>query len=189
MDKKDLRQQVITLRSQLSEVENLNKSILIKNRLFEFDIFLNAQVITSFMSYNKEVSMTNINLAIIDSGKVLGLPHISKKMNFYRVNDLMALKKNSYGIEEPIPDPLTCMSPKQVEFVLTPGVAFTTDGKRLGYGGGYYDQFFQNLPSHIPRVGIAFDLQIVESIPLESHDYLLNYLITESKIYHFDSKK
>jgi 5-formyltetrahydrofolate cyclo-ligase len=67
-----------------------------------------------------------------------------------------------------------------LEIILVPGLAFTRDGLRLGRGGGYYDRLLEHPQCKARRIGIAFDLQIVESIPVEPHDQRVHQIITES---------
>lgn len=67
-----------------------------------------------------------------------------------------------------------------LDIILVPGLAFTRDGLRLGRGGGYYDRLLDHPECRARRIGIAFDLQIVDSIPVESHDQRVHQIITES---------
>lgn len=62
-----------------------------------------------------------------------------------------------------------------------PGVAFTESGERLGYGGGYYDQLIPLMKATVPKIALAFDLQIIDSLPVEDHDIRIDGIITESK--------
>ena len=72
-----------------------------------------------------------------------------------------------------------------VDWVLVPGVAFDAAGRRLGYGGGYYDRLLPLLPTTVPRVAGAFDLQIVEAVPAAAHDIGVDCVITESRTLPF----
>lgn len=67
-----------------------------------------------------------------------------------------------------------------LDLILVPGLAFTRDGARLGRGGGYYDRLLAHPQCRAHRIGIAYDLQIVDSIPVESHDQRVHQIITES---------
>ena len=64
--------------------------------------------------------------------------------------------------------------------ILVPGLAFTRDGLRLGRGGGYYDRLLAHPQCRAHRMGVAFDLQIVDDIPVEPHDQRVHAIITES---------
>lgn len=67
-----------------------------------------------------------------------------------------------------------------LDLILVPGLAFTRDGLRLGRGGGYYDRLLTHPQCKAQRIGIAFEAQIVESIPVEPHDQRVHQIITES---------
>ncbi len=73
--------------------------------------------------------------------------------------------------------------PEDLDLVLVPGVAFDRLGGRLGHGAGYYDRFFQKISPCCTLVGLAFEMQIVDSVPLEPHDRRMNYIVTPQKIY------
>ncbi|MCB1277065.1 MAG: 5-formyltetrahydrofolate cyclo-ligase [Prosthecobacter sp.] len=67
-----------------------------------------------------------------------------------------------------------------LDVVLVPGLAFTRDGVRLGRGGGYYDRLLAHPTFRAQCVAVAFDCQIIDQIPAESHDQRVHQLITES---------
>lgn len=69
------------------------------------------------------------------------------------------------------------VEPSEIDLLIVPGVAFTREGKRLGYGGGYYDRFIP-LCSRARVIAVAFDEQIVPAIPTESHDLIIPGIIT-----------
>ena len=66
--------------------------------------------------------------------------------------------------------------------VIVPAVAYDKNCYRLGYGGGFYDRFLENLREDATTIGIAFDLQIFDEVPKEDHDAQLDYIVTESTI-------
>jgi 5-formyltetrahydrofolate cyclo-ligase len=82
---------------------------------------------------------------------------------------------------EPPPGALA-VNPGEVDLVVVPAVAFDAQGHRLGRGGGYYDATLAVLPPRCFRAGLAFDLQIVPSLPLEPHDARVDAVVTESRV-------
>ena len=63
-----------------------------------------------------------------------------------------------------------------VEFVIVPGLAFTADGRRLGYGGGFYDRFLPQV--QVPNVGVCFAEQLLDDLPCEPHDVRVQAVLT-----------
>lgn len=81
-----------------------------------------------------------------------------------------------HNIPAPVPH-LPQVSPAEFDFVIVPGVAFTTDGRRLGYGGGYYDRFLPRCTS-AQLLAVAFPQQMVDDIPTEAHDLRIPRILT-----------
>jgi 5-formyltetrahydrofolate cyclo-ligase len=89
---------------------------------------------------------------------------------------------NRFGILEPPPDTPEIPS-SLVDLALVPGLLFTSNGTRLGYGGGFYDRLLPNLRGDVPRVGITRDALVVETLPLEDWDVGMTHLCTESGVW------
>ena len=88
------------------------------------------------------------------------------------------LRRGAYGILEPKKESCKPLDLSALDLVLVPGIAFDKKNHRLGRGLGYYDRFLQNLPSHIPTIGLAFDFQVVPRLPhLQVHDAQLSHVI------------
>jgi len=85
-----------------------------------------------------------------------------------------------FRFREPALIPERIVDPAAVDLVLTPGLAFTRAGLRLGRGGGFYDRLLASLSPHTAKLGVCFELQIVSAIPTEPHDLPLDAVITEA---------
>lgn len=183
LDKKTLRKQIISLRSEMPPGIRKQAEDAVYQQLFSSPYFHEAKVICSFVSFREEIEMTPINQTILDQGKTLLLPYITpeKTMVFLQVNDLNGLKINHYGILEPDPLVHPLFDLHKLDLVLTPGVAFDEAGYRVGYGAGFYDRFFTKINKAIPRIGIAYELQVVAIVPKDDYDQSLSHLITELK--------
>ena len=88
------------------------------------------------------------------------------------------LRQGPMGILEPAEAEI--VSPKAVEVWLVPGLAFTRNGKRLGYGGGWYDRLLAEAPKDAVKLGIAYAFQVVDDLPSEPHDIPLAGVIDDS---------
>jgi 5-formyltetrahydrofolate cyclo-ligase len=87
------------------------------------------------------------------------------------------LVPHRYGMLEP-KAALPVVEPEHAELILVPGLAFTRQGFRLGYGGGYYDRLL-SAPEHAPTLGTCFQALLLEEIPHEPHDVPVDFLVTE----------
>jgi 5-formyltetrahydrofolate cyclo-ligase len=74
------------------------------------------------------------------------------------------------------------VDPHWPDVVIVPGLAFTTGGDRLGQGGGWYDRFLSGARADCTTIGVAFDVQVVERLPVEPHDVPLDHVVTESGV-------
>ena len=100
------------------------------------------------------------------------------KLEFCVVQDIAQdMQPGAMNIPEPAAH-THCVLPGEINLLIVPGVAFTRQGERLGYGGGYYDRFIPQC--HRAEVlALAFDAQLVESIPTEEHDLKIGLILTE----------
>jgi 5-formyltetrahydrofolate cyclo-ligase len=99
------------------------------------------------------------------------------------------LRPGYCDIPEPDPDRAILVPPEKIEIAVIPGSVFDIQGGRLGYGGGYYDRFLVNDAPRALRIGFAFELQLVDKVPLEPHDQPLDILITEKRIVKIDQTR
>jgi 5-formyltetrahydrofolate cyclo-ligase len=90
--------------------------------------------------------------------------------------DAPYLRRGPMGIREPR-EAAPAVSPQAVRLWLIPGLAFTVRGDRLGYGGGWYDRLLGQADPSARRVGLAHPFQIVETLPVEPHDWRLTDVI------------
>ena len=96
-----------------------------------------------------------------------------------QITSLEDLQRGSMNAWEPKPH-CPRLDIAALDIILVPGLAFTRDGARLGRGGGYYDRLLANPTCHAQRIAIAFDIQIIDHIPVEDHDQRVRQIITES---------
>ena len=101
-------------------------------------------------------------------------------MTFHTVTSLSQLNEGKYGISEPdsaLPQPII----NEYTVCIVPGLAFTPDGGRLGYGGGFYDRFLADNPG-VYTIALAFDAMIVDELPLSAHDLKVDSIVTEERM-------
>ena len=83
------------------------------------------------------------------------------------------------GILEPDPSIHAKVNTMEIDFIIIPGIGFSRDGKRLGRGGGYYDRYLETTLEQTLKIGVAFSLQIIAEIPMQTHDIAVDLLITD----------
>ena len=168
MDKKELRRQIRDLKRQMSEEEIVNASEKLEVMFISTEQYRNAKTIYGYLPYNQEVRTTSILARALQDGKRVAVPKLyGPEMKFIYLTDLSQVEKSDKGIPEPVFDELVGDDPTAL--VLMPGLAFTKNGDRMGYGGGYYDKFLAVEPDH-PTVALCFDFQIVDEIPTDDYD-------------------
>lgn len=136
-----------------------------------------------FMDFRKEVMTRPIIEWLWSIGKSVIIPRVKKGspiLELCLIDSFDDMDLSPLGILEPKPDHIAFLSPDQIDFVFMPGVAFTNSGARLGYGGGYYDQLIPLMKNDVPRIALAFDLQLVNELPTEDHDIQIDGIITET---------
>ena len=185
--KKIFRKNQIKIREKLSNTvsKTFNKNLF--DELFKKEIFLNSNIISSFISIKSEIDTRDLKNYILKQNKILCLPVIWKKnehLIFRKFTNDVDLTDGFMNTKEPIINN-EVLTP---DILFVPCLAFDNYGFRLGYGGGYYDRTFSFLKKNNKNfisIGYAFDDQKVDFVPKDKFDIKLDYVITEKKIYEF----
>jgi 5-formyltetrahydrofolate cyclo-ligase len=114
-------------------------------------------------------------------GKIVGVPLIrsNKELEIKKIEDMNQLKIGRYDILEPIEE-LKTINPNDPEILFIPGIAFGINYERLGRGGGYFDIFLPKTSGL--KVGLAYEFQIFDSLPVQEHDIKMDIIVTEKRI-------
>jgi 5-formyltetrahydrofolate cyclo-ligase len=184
--KQALRQSIIAAREKLPAPDRVRLSRVVIGSVCDLTAYRQAQTVLGYLNFGAELAAELwVRQAIADGKRVL-LPRVnqaSKHLDLYRVRDLQHdVAPGSWGIREPVVE--RCIKEEAlatVDLILLPGVAFTREGARLGYGGGYYDKLLARMPHRPALVAAAFALQVVAKIPQESTDRNVEWLVTENE--------
>jgi 5-formyltetrahydrofolate cyclo-ligase len=180
--KKSLRERIIALRNALDESARRVYSAQIVERLLMLPEYREATVVAAYASFGSELDTAVFLRETLAAGKQLLLPRINKaerRLELQQVHDpAVDLVAGVWGIPEP-GDHCPQRSAAEVDFILVPGVAFTARGKRLGYGGGFYDRLLTEVQPQVCRTAGAFSLQVVEDLPTGARDQRVNCMVTE----------
>ncbi len=146
--------------------------------LFSLNEWKETKRVFAYASFGSEVSTKGILAGCYREGKEVYLPKMEgKHISFYPVDAEDVLHIHPYGIEEPIPKGKPVLA-KAGDVILVPGLLFTKEGYRLGYGGGFYDRFLKACPDAF-TVGLAFSCQMTEKLEVESWDLPVKLVLTE----------
>ena len=184
--KKSLREQFLIKRKDLPKSEVKKKSTQIQRRLFSLPWYRTAHKILFYVSYDNEVNTHDMIKKSLMSGKTVIVPKTDTQKKTLCLSKLLSwddLSPCAYSILEPREDCIREVPVSSVELFIIPGVAFDLCGNRIGHGMGYYDRLLKNtVQAH--SIGLAFECQIIKSIPAEEHDEKVEMIVTEDRSIH-----
>lgn len=192
--KKDLRRTCSAVRDNMSEEEQKNKSNRIRNKFIDNFAFKSSKCVFIYIAYRSEVQTDKIIDFVIKQGGIACVPAVipkSTEMVAVQITcPTVDLAPGFKGIREPLPELRRhcIIDAEDIDIAVIPGLAFDKNGGRIGYGGGYYDRFLQNDAPQALRVGLAYKLQMVASIPMENHDIVMDHIICEHSTYLTQSR-
>jgi 5-formyltetrahydrofolate cyclo-ligase len=185
--KESIRKEMLRLRSLQAEEERIRKSQAIQKKIFELAEVAASSHVLIYLSLSSEVRTEVILEKLREMGKTIYVPIIERgkrgDMLISRLPavDVLEYEKGPLGIFQPARKCWDIVSQSAIDFVLMPGLAFDLTGGRLGFGAGYYDRMLAKHRSHIKRVGLAFDFQIIDSVPQSDTDVPVEIIVTESR--------
>jgi 5-formyltetrahydrofolate cyclo-ligase len=184
-DKSRIRQDVLRKRDSLDPDTRRAKDSLIKENLFSLKEFLQAPILFFFASFRSEVSTFSQIEEALSIGKRVILPSVdplNKELRLYEIKGLSELSTGYMGIPEPAVAEERERDINDVTLVIMPGAAFDSKGNRLGYGGGYYDRLLSRLRRRIPLVALAYEEQLLDSVPAGPHDIRVHMIVTDQRV-------
>ena len=186
LDKASARHGILAARDALTHDERLVKSSAIGLKLIEQAEYIDSGTILFYLSFRSEAATRKMIETALVAGKKVLLPKVDRKahrLKLFEVKDLVRELEAGYmGIYEPVEGVARPAAPEEADMVVVPGVGFDESGRRLGYGGGYYDRLIETLRPDASLVALAFDSQVVDEIPAEEHDKKVDKIITESRV-------
>ncbi len=144
-----------------------------------------ALVVCLYASFKSELGTQPLLLAALAEGKTLLLPRARPDgtLGLHRVDNLNQLAASQLGIPEPLATcPVGVVG--SVNFFLVPGLAFDVEGRRLGYGAGFYDRLLHGATTQALLVGYGFAFQVTPEVPVEAHDRNLHAIATPAGLIH-----
>lgn len=182
-----LRQGILCERDSLSSdlISSASKKII--DSLGSIAVSRDAKLPLIYVSFRTEVITHSLIKERLAKGLAVAVPFTDIKNR--RIIPVLIrdwrrdLKPGGYGILEPDPSRgAEVVQPEFLDVVIVPGSVFDRRCGRYGYGGGYYDRFLAQEASCALRIGLAFQFQIAERIPLARHDQKMDIIVTENEI-------
>jgi 5-formyltetrahydrofolate cyclo-ligase len=179
-----LRGTALSRRNSLSRANCQLWSRSIQARALKLPQYLAARSIALYSASQNEVDTGTILDDALAAGRQVYFPKVSRRgvPEFVQIFSPGDLVVGRFGIAEPTG--LNVLSPEDCGglTVFVPGVLFDRRGHRLGRGGGWYDRALAQFGNRGFFIGLAYEIQIVESLPVESWDQTVHYVITENKV-------
>lgn len=190
--KRELRQSKLAERNALSPKEIKKKSACIAQRVIALQEWQNAATILFYVSFGHEVGTHVLIKESLKRKKKVVVPKIiERKFYAYTISDFKKdLHRGCFGILEPKHTQRRRADKRTIDLVIVPGICFDVEkGARVGFGGGYFDRFLRTLKKKAVILGLAFEQQLVKSVPCLKHDVTMDIVMTEKRVLSWKREK
>lgn len=181
-EKNVIRKRMKQLRADMTRAERFEKSMRIFEQLITVPEFKRADRIYTYVSMDNEIDTIMLIDYSLSLEKRVFVPRVSgKDMEFYEISDISELSPGYMGIYEP---DINGKEPdySRTGFMCMPGLAFDKSYNRIGYGGGFYDRYL-SVENKLYKAALAYEAQLLESIPAQDGDVRPDMIVTEESIY------
>jgi len=180
-----LRKQYLEKRCAMSCRDWTRASEAIRLRLEQSRLYHDCKALLTYVSAkDNEVNTCMIIDASLQNGLVVVVPVVvsgEKELRWAQIQSRKELVRGRFGLLEPDPTRTNFVDVPANALCLTPGIAFTPEGWRIGYGGGYYDRFLEKFSGI--SLGLAFEIQMTSTLPRDAYDRRVHYVLTEKECY------
>lgn len=178
-----LRRTAKQARARIAAQDRAAWSAAIRSRLAALAGWRDASVVALYAPIAGEADLIPLIEEARAAGKRVVFPQARREsatLAFFEVRGARELRAGAYGVPEPPGGEGRHVTADRIDLLVLPGLAFDLKGRRLGFGGGYYDRLLGATPR--PAVGAAFESQICESLPVEGHDRGVDLVVTEARV-------
>jgi len=171
-----------------AQQEKDSVSVTIVNRFMSLPAYQAAKTVMFYVDVRDEVRTRQALPAALSGGKRIVVPYcLDGELELFWLENMDELELGMYRILEPKNELRTVkekhLQPNNLDLVMVPGVAFDRMGGRTGHGKGYYDKLLQHARLDAPLIALAFECQMFEKIPAESHDIYMDKIVTQDAVY------
>ena len=185
LEKKDLRKRILALRRSINKEELRLASDKITESILAWDCYRRAEKIMLYLAMPDEPDLDGVIEDALTQGKTVCVPHLTAAygvMEAAIITGLADLARGKLNIRSPNPATLKTLDAGLLDLIVVPGVAYDLAGRRLGMAGGYYDRFLPRAARAI-KIGAVWRQAIVDEVPFEPHDQLVDYLVSQTGIF------
>ena len=181
-----IRQVILEKRKTQDPNEQAALSRSIAKALLGREEFQKADRVLVYLSKEGEVGTDHMLGRAFELGKHVCVPVVDRENGELRISELSGpetrFRLGAFGVREPEEQDLNFVPPDKIDLVVVPGLAFDRQGGRIGYGKGYYDRLLICLGAHVPRIALAFDFQVLDTVPQNETDIRVDVVITEKSM-------
>jgi len=191
MDKSQLRKSLQQYLHGIDGEKRAEKSRLACENLVKTAEFQKASVVMLYLALPYEIDASEAILYAWQMNKVVAVPKVSWEQRHMIPVQIYTLEMEPAREGSRLHNPMVGqpMALEEIDLVVTPGLGYDGNGNRLGRGGSYYDRFFASAELSAWRCGFAFSEQCVDSIPMDSCDEQVDFLVTDEKVIYFNSNR
>lgn len=184
MTKEEIRNTIKKIKISIPQADIEAFSNRIIKQVLESEEFNKCRNIFCYVSFNQEVRTQVLINTALKLQKKVAVPKIERGvMRFYFIKSLIDLQPGILGIQEPAGGKEALPSLWDDTLMIIPGLAFDRYRNRIGYGGGYYDNYLMKYSDcPIIKMALAFDLQILTPLPVNAHDIKVDEIVTQSGV-------
>lgn len=184
--KAEVRRRLLTSRRTLTPPERREKSRRICATCRDLPAFRDSPIICTYVSFREEVETGELVRGLLAAGRRVAVPAhfhgVDRPLIFSEIRSWSELTPNHFGILQPPRESLRIVPTPAIPVFLVPGSGFDGAGRRLGYGLGFYDRVLADAAPDALKIGLAFELQVLERIPADSHDVPMDLIVTEQRL-------
>ncbi|MGM0445480.1 MAG: 5-formyltetrahydrofolate cyclo-ligase [Bacillota bacterium] len=186
-EKEKLRELYQNKRKQMDKTVLKNKSVTITDKIYRYIKEGNYKNVMIFVSFRNEIYTHDLIKKLLDEDRInIYVPYIDKNVDEMKISHITNftndLKPGVYGILEPkqkLRDDNNLVD--KLDLIIIPGLVYSRDGYRIGYGGGYYDKFLSSISEEVKKVGIVYSNLVIDKLPVNSYDIPVDLIITDKK--------
>lgn len=188
--KRELRKKFREIRENMSPQKKSRYDELLKKGFLASREYKNNDIVFAFVSKPIEIDTISIIKAVLKDGKRVAVPRCvadKREMDFFFITSFDQLEKSTYGLMEPIPDKCEKVTDFSNGVCIVPGLAFDSEGFRLGFGMGYYDRFLSQFKGD--KIGLCYSSCVKWKLPHGFFDRPVDLIITERFVRNIRKRK